>query len=211
MPIYVDHEARRRQIVAAAIQAVAEDGPKGLSFRAVAERMGGSTTVVSHYFPSRQALVEGIASSVTWLPDELDRLQAGISDPVERLRIVLDWLLPSSPQGLQAERARLSLSGERDAGMTTQQFFDVWDRRVREILAERITGLVPDDRVAPTVDLLRCLANGITLSTVEHTTEWTPQRQRAVMDDLLRLLGILSPVSATSDARTNGSLAADAS
>lgn len=192
MPIYVDHEARRREIVAAAIQAIAEDGPKGLSFRAVAERMGGSTTVVSHYFPSRQALVEGIASSVTWLPDELEELEAGVTDPVERLRIVLDWLLPSSPQGLQAERARLSLSGEREAGMPTQHFFDVWDCRVREILSERVTGLVPDDQIKPTVDLLRCLANGITLSTVEHTEDWPPERQRAVMDNLLRSLGIVA-------------------
>jgi hypothetical protein len=56
------------------------------------------------------------------------------------------------------------------------------------LVSER--GLVPDNRVTSTVDLLRAVTNGVTLSAVEHPEKWPPTRQFEVLDNTLELLGL---------------------
>jgi len=52
----VDHEDRRREIVRAAIEVVKKHGYQGLTLRSLAAQMGGSSTLVTHYFRSRRNL-----------------------------------------------------------------------------------------------------------------------------------------------------------
>ena len=68
MPRFVDHDVRKRDIVRATLEVLAESGTGGLSFRAVAARLGGSTTLVTHYFPNQDALLAEVASAslVLW-------------------------------------------------------------------------------------------------------------------------------------------------
>ncbi|TWD79922.1 TetR family transcriptional regulator [Kribbella amoyensis] len=58
MPARTDHEARRRDVSAAVWKVVAAEGFGGLTLRAVAAALGGSTGMVTHYFPSKQALIK---------------------------------------------------------------------------------------------------------------------------------------------------------
>jgi AcrR family transcriptional regulator len=192
MPRVVDHEDRRQEIVRATVTVLAERGVRGLTFRAVAEEMGGSSTLITHYFPTRQALLDALAESVAWLPEEVFELEAGTDDPRTRLRIFLQWWLPRDERDRRAEQARINLIGERDTRVRTQHFFDVWDARMREMLRDHLDGLVPPQEVAATVDLLRTVTNGISLSTIEHPDEWPTSRQFAVLDHALRVLGLES-------------------
>ena len=201
MPRYVDHEDRRAEILRATLEVLAEKGPRGLTFRAVAGRMGGSSTLVTHYFASRQALLDHLAESVADWPAEVAELEAGVDDPGERLRLFLRWMVPSDEEGMIAERGRVNLIGEQDARVRTQHLFDTWDRHVRDHLRRHVEALVPRRRVDATVDLLRSFTNGITLSAVEHPAEWPEQRQFAVIDDALERLGLAPAPTKRSRAR----------
>lgn len=57
MPAKVDHEARRRDVSAAVWRVLAAEGFGGLTMRAVATELGATTGLVTHYFPSKQALI----------------------------------------------------------------------------------------------------------------------------------------------------------
>jgi AcrR family transcriptional regulator len=196
MPRYVDHEDRRRQILVATRQVLAEKGPGGLSFRNVAAAMGGSTTVVTHYYPSRQMLLDALVDGMVDWQDDLDELQAGTTDQRQRLRLFLQWMVPADDEGLLEETVRLNLIGEHGSRLRTEHVFNAWDARVRDLLAQHLDGIVEPDRLPAIVDVLRSVSNGITLSVVEHPTEWPAERQFDVIDEVLTAFS-LSPVPAT--------------
>jgi AcrR family transcriptional regulator len=55
-------DERRRQIVETAFAMVAEKGFEGFRTRDVAERAGINSATLHHYFPTKEALVEGVAA-----------------------------------------------------------------------------------------------------------------------------------------------------
>jgi len=55
-------EDRRQQIVETAFAMVAEKGFEGLRTRDVAARVGINSATLHHYFPTKEALVEGVAA-----------------------------------------------------------------------------------------------------------------------------------------------------
>lgn len=202
MPKQVDHEGRRREILLATLDVLSEQGPSGLSFRTVAKRMGGSSTLVTHYFPSRQALIDALVGDIASWPDQIGEIEAGATDARERLRRFLRWLLPDDAQGLKEESARINLIGERDIRLRTDHLFDAWDDKARELLRGHVEGLVRPDRVDTVVDVLRSTTNGITLSVIEHPTKWPPDRQHAVLDEILSAFGLLPEGEAEAPATT---------
>jgi AcrR family transcriptional regulator len=57
MPARTDHDARRRDVSEAVWRVLATQGFGGLTLRAVAAEMGASTGLLTHYFPTKRALV----------------------------------------------------------------------------------------------------------------------------------------------------------
>src|ERR1700687_6156701 len=139
MPKSVDHERRRRAIIEATVSIIGEVGLDGLTFRAVAAKLGGSSTLVTHYYSSRQALLDdlGVRLLRKW-EEEVATLEAGVPDPRERLRLVLDWLLPSTKHALLEERARINLLASRNGQFQTVDLFRVWDRHMRSLIRQRL-------------------------------------------------------------------------
>jgi AcrR family transcriptional regulator len=191
MPRYVDHDDRRSQIIEATLEVLAREGPSGLNFRAVAGRMGGSSTIVTHYFSTKQELLDALVENLATWPTEVEELEVGVDDPRNRLRLFLQWLLPCDERGLLEETARINLIGERDTRLRTEHLFAAWDRNVRSLLTRHLEELVPAKRVPAVVDVLRSATNGITLSTVEHPDEWPADRQFAVLNEVLAAFGLL--------------------
>lgn len=193
MPRQVDHAQRRGEIIEATLNVLAESGTRGLSFRAVAEKLGGSTTLITHYFPTQQDLVDAVSTSALnrW-GEEISDLDRQTDDPRERLRSLLEWLVPATDLGLRDERSRINLLSGEILGDSNRATFDNWDQIIRGFLRSHLESLVPPERMDATVDLLRVTTNGITLSVVEHPESWSPSRQFAVIADVLKMLD-LSP------------------
>jgi AcrR family transcriptional regulator len=86
-------EDRRRGLVRAAFEAIAEDGFEGLRTRTVAARAGVNIATLHYYFPTKEALIAGVAQYLTSMfislhgprpeptgGDALDRLRQEFSD-----------------------------------------------------------------------------------------------------------------------------------
>lgn len=57
MPVFVDHEERRRQVIAVASRLIAEAGLEAVTVRDVAVAAECSTAIVSHYFHNKRELL----------------------------------------------------------------------------------------------------------------------------------------------------------
>jgi AcrR family transcriptional regulator len=193
MPKQVDHEARREAIIQATEQVIAERGLAGLSFREIGKRLGGSSTLVTHYYNTQSELFEDLAvrSVRAWRAD-LKAIERRYPDRISRLHALLfEWLLPIQGDDLDKERARINLVAAGNLGAETQPLLDAWEAGMQGLLHELLRGLVPDDEVDLIADLLRSASNGIALSAVEHPEYWTAERQTQVFRKLVGSLGIL--------------------
>jgi AcrR family transcriptional regulator len=191
MPRYVDHDQRKRDILIATCKVLGHGGLSALSFRAVAKELGGSTTLVTHYFGSQAELLDGLAG---WLVDDweadLADLETGVEDPRERLLLFLKWLIPDSEESLLQERARIGLLAERQDRTEAAEMFDIWDRRMRELIRQHLKPIVPKKELEMRVDMIRVMTNGLTFSAIEHPDDWSTDRMWAVLDQSLSDMGL---------------------
>ncbi|GAA3522924.1 hypothetical protein GCM10022234_18850 [Aeromicrobium panaciterrae] len=198
MPRQVDHDDRRDQIVTITIELIAEGGPTAVTIREVARRLGGSVTLVTHYYPTRQAIFEGVAARLIELGrSEAAAMEAGANDPVGRLRGYLQWALPTRPEGIRREIARIRLLAERHAAPSLEKTARGYDESMREDLREHLSDLVPDDRRESVVELLRVFVTGVILLAVEHQDSWPPERQMEAAEAMLTSLGITESSAAS--------------
>jgi AcrR family transcriptional regulator len=191
MPRFVDHDVRKRDIVRATLEVLAESGTGGLSFRAVAARLGGSTTLVTHYFPNQDLLLAEVAShSLVLWGEEIDALDRQGKTPTERLQNLLVWLMPVTPLGLMQERARINLLSSELLGEGHRTALEEWDVRIRSVLRNHLEELVPPDQVDRAVELFRVTISGVVLTVVEHPGLWPVERQLGILEHLMQLLSI---------------------
>jgi AcrR family transcriptional regulator len=71
------HGNLRQELVTAALQIIARKGPAALTLRAVAERLGVSQTAPYRHFPSKGALLAGVAAE--GFSNLLERMQAEVA------------------------------------------------------------------------------------------------------------------------------------
>lgn len=64
MPKRVDHEARRKEILAAAVRVLARDGTLNQGLVAVAEEAGMKRAAMYHYYRDRESLLDDVAATL---------------------------------------------------------------------------------------------------------------------------------------------------
>jgi AcrR family transcriptional regulator len=188
MPRLIDRAERETQIADAAIQLMAEQGPGAVTVRGLAEKLGGSVTLVTHFYPTRGALFRGICQRLIELYNRELAEIARSSDDRLRLRQLLIWLLPLKRESFNLERARILMAGEPDPDGTLHSFTTTMERKIRGLLRSTLKPLVPESDVESHVDALRALTNGVVLSAVEHPRLWPVRRQIATLDLVLDAL-----------------------
>ena len=194
MPKTVDHTLRRRDVTAVAAELVADRGRSALTVRNVASAAGYSTTVVSHYFD-----------------DVSDLLHEVYEFAASRARRRIDAVLVNDPTDIEGLiEAVLPLDLERQQDW--QIWFAFWSeaiavpafaadqrerartttKRLRTCLkllqnAERLPATVDLTRAA---DRLSTLIPGLAADATFDPKRWTARRQRRVVRDELRSLGL---------------------
>lgn len=188
MPRTVDRVEREAQITAAAIKLMAQKGPAAVTVRSLAEELGGSITLVTHFYPTRADIFRAVARRLIQDYDrELEDLTRA-TDPRERLRQVLIWLLPLATDARKLERARVLMSGEAGSDAHIQDFFAAMERKMRSLLRACLRPLVSPQTLETHVDAMRALTNGVVLSVTEHPRLWTKARQVATVDLIMEAL-----------------------
>ncbi|WP_194291778.1 TetR/AcrR family transcriptional regulator [Rhizobium sp. ICMP 5592] len=176
MPKFVDSKARKEDIVRIAMEVLAQDGYEKFSLRNVGKRLGGSQSLVTHYFASRESLFSELAGMLAdgWTVEIRECLE-GKEAPRDRVKALMIWLIPDTSSKLDAEKARMQISAAKFRDPIAAKILSDFDAFVRQNLSDIIRELVPEDEVEPVVDLVRSVSTGIELETYEHG--WSPERQ----------------------------------
>jgi AcrR family transcriptional regulator len=187
VPIDVQVDERLAAIAEATLRVAQARGADGITIRAVAEEMGGSTTVVTNYVKSRAALINNAIDHVLarWRDDETDALD-GVAD-ADRLEALALW----------------SCSTTGDDELIRQLFIEMlaksrepsdFSEAVRTDAEEHHTHLrdaarlasAPDPDLA--ADVLHLVLRGYYLASVEDPERWTADRVSPIIRRLVALL-----------------------
>jgi len=188
VPVFVDHEERREQIVTAATQVLGEVGFAKFTLRAVGKRLGGSVTLVTHYFPSREALLDAMLDRTLAEAKATQEELASIPDARQRLRATIEYFMPLDEEGMMIERGRVALASHRNVESIVAEHMERIDPGMRELIRVAIADFIAPDQLAATVDLIRLWTAGIVLTSVEHPQTWTNERQLQALEFLMRLI-----------------------
>lgn len=194
MPIYVDHDERRGKIIAAAIRVLGDVGYAKFTLREVGKRLGGSTTMVTHYFPSRDNLLDQMLETILEEARATQENLIALPDPHDRLEGVLRYFLPIDDDALATEKARVALSSYRNTQPLVERHLSILEPRMRDLIRTALSAFIGPDELEPTVDLIRLWTAGVVLSTIEHPEIWTPERQNQALQHFMALIDL--PVAA---------------
>ncbi len=191
MPAKTDHDARRRDVSEAVWRVLAEHGFGGLTLRAVATEMGASTGLLTHYFPSKQALVRHALEIAAERTDARPRLErrAGI-DGIDSLRAAIFDVLPLSAESATMNRIWVGswdgalVDAERNAGERAR--YRRWRSMLKTLVidaqdrGELRTG-EPDDLVA----LIASFTHGLVVQALFDPRTFPRARQQRLTEQFL--------------------------
>lgn len=187
MPAAVNHDEKRHAIARIAADLIAERGLEAATIRQVAARVGYSTTVVTHYFANKRAML--LAAYRHMAESTQQRFDAfpvhGNYDPLSRLEI----LLPIDELGRRAWRVYLQYwpMADHDAELAEEQRW--WSSNALTLIRTALCQTSPaiEDPDAKAGLALSALL-GIALQATFDPDGWPPQRQSEIWHSQCRLL-----------------------
>ena len=187
MPKEVDVATRLRQIAEATLEVAQSQGVGTVSYRSVAKALGGSTTVVTNYLPTRGSLLENALRHVnqSW-EAEMDEALAAAA-PGEALLTLARWSCTTQPADLIVRRMLIRALAEMSETVEMLPAFQddaLMHRRALE-RAARLDGYAEPEQVADAVYLM---CRGFYLATVEAREGWPDERARAAVDAVMARL-----------------------
>lgn len=186
MPIEVDVAARLRAIAEATVAVAECDGVAAISYRSVARRLGGSTTLVSNYLPTRMALLNNALAYEQDVWDEESSAVLREAPHGHKLRELVRWCCSTGGSDLVMRRMLIAAVAEM-AVEAPRASFDDQARRDRDQLvrAARDDDYPDPERIA---DAMFLLCRGFYFATVEQADAWPDERGGAFVDRLFDLI-----------------------
>ncbi|MFD0685502.1 TetR/AcrR family transcriptional regulator [Actinomadura fibrosa] len=192
MPARGDHDARRRDVSAAVWRVLADRGFGGLTLRAVAAAMDASTGLLTHYFPSKKALV-AYALDVADERTANRPLRDAPAPGLPALRAALLDVLPLTPDAVDMNRVWV---GSWDGSLADPQLRDrqrvryaKWRDRLRPhveaaVRLGELPGTDPDGLVATAA----AFTHGLVVHALFDPDAYPPNRQIELLDAFLTSL-----------------------
>ncbi len=195
MPRLVDTTERRARVAAAARCVIARDGLEGTTIRKVAAEAGSSTTVVTHYFRDKDALIvaavedayEAVESRMQVLSQDLQP----DGSVLKRLRLMLLEALPLDR--VRRDEARVwmafwaAVACKSDLRSVQRDGYRTWRALVRGVLSEAATAgeLRPDVVVDDALDHVLCLVDGLLMQATLEPKRYPAARQQQLLEAAL--------------------------
>src|ERR1700733_2762507 len=198
MPAKVDADDRRRRLVLAAAELIADEGINALTNVKIAKRLSGSTTMVTHYFRSKRELVldtyQTMASRSRARLEQAMRGSGSGSGSGDPLAACLHALLPLDDQTRLEWKVWLAYQG---MSVGDPELTRIWASRAATAV-DRITRLIESDisagRVSSSIDSdmesdrLFALNQGMFFQSIIDQKRCSPAYLRRIVDlELLRL------------------------
>jgi AcrR family transcriptional regulator len=93
-----DHDAKRTELLEAAIQVIARDGYAGASMRRVAQHAGCTTGAVTYYFANKEEMVTAVAQSLFDKADALLEANRNLHDLKKMIQHWHDFITLDAPE-----------------------------------------------------------------------------------------------------------------
>jgi AcrR family transcriptional regulator len=187
VPIDVNTQERLRAIAEATLEVAEARGADGVTMRAVAEKMGGSTTLVTNYIPNRAGLLtNAVAYAFEQWQEELNGVYAA-STPDQRLAAVATWSCSTTGNDTLIRRLLIEMLARstKDSALQESVRKEAHEHR-EELQAAAAESDVPDPVFA--ADVLHLVLRGYYLSNLEEPDAWTTERVVPVVQHLVRVL-----------------------
>jgi AcrR family transcriptional regulator len=186
VPIDVNAEERLAQIAEATLRVVEQRGADGVTIRAVAEEMGGSTTVVTNYIPTRTRLISNAVHHAIdgWNVD----LEAELATtaPEDEFRTLARWSSSTTGDDPVVRQLFVELLAKAGAGEELEALRrDGAEHREHFTVAAAAAGVADPGFAA---DLMHLILRGFYLAAVEDPEQWTTARVQPVIEHLIDLL-----------------------
>ncbi|MGR9289957.1 TetR/AcrR family transcriptional regulator [Rhizobium leguminosarum] len=190
MPKIVDHDQRRAELIQVILKVMSEHGLAGTTIRTIARKGGFSSGVLSHYFTSKDEMVNfafgAVAEAIFVRVDE--RLRTTKS-PKDRVRLLVEELVPSN--GVDQESiVSIAFWGTalHDPDLRSQfhERYENWRNYLRRELVAAVNESGSDEtNIDDNVELLVSLADGFLISwTLDPKRYDTGTRQRLITKGL---------------------------
>jgi AcrR family transcriptional regulator len=192
MPAKVDAEDRRRKLVLAAAELIADEGINALTNVKIAERLSASTTVVTHYFHSKRELV--LHTYQTMASRSRARVEEAMRASNDPLAACLHALLPLDKSTRVEWKVWLAYQG---MSVGDRELTKIWASRATSAV-DRLSRLIEEDiisgRMPPGIDpdmeggRLFCLIQGMSFQSIVDPKRWSAAYLRRIVDlELTRL------------------------
>jgi len=197
MPKIVDAVARRARVAAAARAVIAREGLEATSVRRVAREAGSSTTVVTHYFEDKQALLAAAVEDAYTAAGRrmLQHAEAGLSG-LPALRAILLEALPLDRERKAEARVWMAFwaAATTQPGLRSVQRDGY--RQWRLLVAGAIDDAAERGEMRRDLDArnegehLLCFVDGLLMQATLEPRRLTPARQVAMLDAALGRLAL---------------------
>ncbi len=159
-----DEAARRRQLIEATIETLADVGFNAASLSEIARRANVSTGLFAHYFGDKDGLLEATLRSMAArvARSTAARLRAAAT-PRARLMAVAGAALADEEFDRRTGAVWLAFWGQMTHSERYRRVQRVYERRMTSNLRHALRGLVPPDRVAPCAALIAAAIDGLWL------------------------------------------------
>lgn len=180
MPREVDAAQRLQDIAAATVRVARRSGANAVTIRSVAQELGGSTTLVTNYLPSRAALILNALDQGgdRWLVERAEAVAA--APPAQRLEALIEWSLSSTNDDPVLRTLILEIVANADVEPEMRASLRRESIEFQEFLARTAaeSGFVDPRRVA---ELTYILIRGASIASAEDPDQWTDQALREVI------------------------------
>ncbi|AZG46665.1 TetR/AcrR family transcriptional regulator [Gordonia insulae] len=190
MPRLVDHDERRRTIVAAAWRLIADRGIDGINMRDLATEAGYTNGALSHYFSGKDEILRTAFEYVIDATNQRIDTSVGDGTGGQALRRLCIELMPLTDEARLEARIAVSLwqRAMTDAGMAAVNNLAVadWKRRMATYWREAIDdGELPSCEVDAGVEVLMTAIIGLQVSAVLDRSSTSRATQLALLDTVL--------------------------
>lgn len=187
MPREVNTEQRLADIAAATLRVARDTGADAVTIRSVAREMGGSTTLVTNYLPTRAALIKNALDRGRdrWL-EERDAAIAALP-AAERLGALVDWSLSSTAEDAALRTLIFEIVTDADVEPALRSSLQFESAEFRDYFAQTAAdaGFAEPRHVA---ELFYVLVRGCYVAMMEDDGYWTEARSRTLAHTMLASL-----------------------
>ncbi|MGW0915411.1 TetR/AcrR family transcriptional regulator [Streptomyces sp. NPDC002784] len=186
-----DHEARRRDVSEAVWQVMAARGFAGLTLRTVAAELGATTGLLTHYFPTKRALVEYALDLLEQRTLARPRRDSGRG--YAAFRDALLDILPLTPEATDSNRIWVSswdaaLADPDLSADHARRYAASRDRLTERVIAAQELGELPPGDPADIAAGAQSFVLGLVVQALFAPAGFPPQRQVQLLDAYLASL-----------------------